>query len=252
MSSVAISFIVFAVVFGGALTGMLLRGSLPQHHLSGDSKETVKLGMALVSTMSALVLGLLVSSAKSFYDVQSAELNQVSADVVTLDRLLAHYGPETKEAREALRVAVVRNLDRLWPTREGTHTSEAPLAERSAEVLLDEIQALSPKDDKQRSLQAQALSIALNVGRMRWLMYEQSNASVSKTLLVVMIFWLAVVFGSFGLFAPRNATAIASLLAAALAVSGAIFLILEMYTPFSGLVQISSAPLRTALAHLGQ
>ena len=251
MSSVAISFIVFAVVFGGALTGMLLRGSLPQHHLSGDSKETVKLGMALVSTMSALVLGLLVSSAKSFYDVQSAELNQVSADVVALDRLLAHYGPETKEAREALRVAVVRNLDRLWP-RERAQASEAPLAERSAEDLLDDIQALSPKDDKQRSLQAQALSIALNVGRMRWLMYEQSNASVSKTLLVVMIFWLAVVFVSFGLFAPRNATAIASLFAAALAVSGAIFLILEMYMPFSGLVQISSAPLRSALAHLGQ
>jgi hypothetical protein len=251
MSSVAISFIVFAVVFGGALTGMLLRGSLPQHHLSGDSKETVKLGMALVSTMSALVLGLLVSSAKSFYDVQSAELNQVSADVVALDRLLAHYGPETKEAREALRVVVVRNLDRLWPP-ERRQTSEAPLTEKSSEALFDEIQGLSPKDDRQRSLEAQALSMTLNIGRMRWLMYEQSNASVSKPLLVVMIFWLAVVFASFGLFAPRNATAIASLFAAALAVSGAIFLILEMYMPFSGLVQISSAPLRAALAHLGQ
>jgi hypothetical protein len=251
VSSVAISFIAFASVFGGALAGVLLRGSLPENHLSGDSKETVKLGMALVSTMSALVLGLLVSSAKSFYDVQSTELNQVSADVVALDRLLAHYGPETKQARGALRVAVIRNLDRLWP-RERVQASEAPLAERSAEALLDEIQALSPKDDKQRSLQAQALSIALNIGRMRWLMYEQSNASVSKTLLGIMIFWLVVVFLSFGLFAPCNATSLASLFAAALAVSGAIFLILEMYTPFSGLVQISSAPLRSALAHLGQ
>ena len=251
MSSVAISFIVFAVVFGGALTGMLLRGSLPQHHLSGDSKETVKLGMALVSTMSALVLGLLVSSAKSFYDVQSAELNQVSADVVALDRLLAHYGPETKEAREALRVVVVRNLARLWPPERG-QASEAPVTEKSSEALFDEIQALSPKDDRHRSLEAQALSMTLSIGRMRWLMYEQSNATVSKTLLGVMIFWLAVVFASFGLFAPRNATAIASLFAAALAVSGAIFLILEMYMPFSGLVQISSAPLRNALAHLGQ
>jgi hypothetical protein len=251
MSSVAISVIVFAAVFGGALTGMLLRNSIPQNHLSGDSKETVKLGMALVSTMSALVLGLLVSSAKSFYDVQSAELNQLSADVVALDRLLAHYGPETKAAREALRVAVARNLARLWPP-ERRQASEAPLTEKSAEGLFDEIQALSPKDDKQRSLEAQALSLTLNIGRMRWLMYEQSNASVSKTLLAVMIFWLVVVFVSFGLFAPRNATAIASLFAAALAVSGAIFLILEMYMPFSGLVQISSAPLRTALAHLGQ
>src|SRR5262245_34666261 len=115
MSSATISSIVLASVFGGALAGMLLRRSLPQDHLSADSKETVKLGMALVSTMSALVLGLLVSSAKSFYDTQSAELNQISADVVALDRLLAHYGPETKEAREALRVVVVNNLDWIWP-----------------------------------------------------------------------------------------------------------------------------------------
>lgn len=113
MSSTAISFIVLALVFGAALAGLLLRHSLTQDHISADSKDTVKLSMALVSTMSALVLGLLVSSAKTFYDTQSAELNQMSADIVALDRLLAHYGPETREAREELRVVVIRNLDRI-------------------------------------------------------------------------------------------------------------------------------------------
>jgi len=251
MSSAAISFIVFTSVFGGALAGMLLRGSLPQEHLSGDSKETVKLGMAFVSTMSALVLGLLVSSAKSFYDTQSAELNQMSADIVALDRLLAHYGPETEEARKALRISVNRSLARLWPGQR-TQSSEAPQSERSAEPVLEEIQALSPKDDKQRSLEAQALNIALDIGRIRWLMYEQSNASFSRAFLVVMVFWLIVVFISFGIFAPRNAIAIGSLCAAALAISGAIFLILQMYMPFNGLIKISAAPLRAALAQLGQ
>src|SRR5215469_14885588 len=164
---------------------MLLRRFLPDNHLSADSKETVKLGMALVSTMSALVLGLLVSSAKSFFDTQSAELNQMSADVVVLDRLLAHYGPETKEAREELRVDVIRNLDRIWP-QERTRTSEEPVSDKSGESGLDAIEALSPKDDMQRSLGAQALNLAINVGRMRWLMYEQSNVSFSRTLLVVM------------------------------------------------------------------
>ena len=251
MSSTAISLIAFACIFGGAAAGMLLRGSLPQDHLSGDSKETVKLGMALVSTMSALVLGLLVSSAKTFYDKQWAELNQLSADAVVVDRLLAHYGPETKEVRDELRVSAIRLLDRIWP-REGTQPSLAPRTEASSEALIDRIQALSPKDDNQRSLRAQVLSIAIGMGRIRWLMYEQSNASVSTTLLVVMIFWLTVVFISFGLFAPRNATAIGSLFAGALSVSGAIFLILEMYMPYSGWIQISSAPLRSALSHLGQ
>jgi Protein of unknown function (DUF4239) len=251
MSSAAIGFIVLASVFGAALAGLLLRRSLRQDHISPDTKDTVKLAMALVSTMSALVLGLLVSSAKTFYDTQSAELNQMSADIVALDRLLAHYGPETKEAREELRGAVIRNLDRIWP-QERTRTSEEPVSDKAGESLLDEIQALSPKDDKQRSLAAQALNLAVSIGRIRWLMYAQSNASFSRTLLVVMVFWLILVFGSFGLFAPRNVIAIASLFAAALAVSGAIFLILEMYMPFTGLIQISSAPLRSALAHLGR
>jgi hypothetical protein len=252
MGSAAISFIVLASVFGGALAGMLLRRSLPQDHLSPDTKETVKLAMALVSTISALVLGLLVSSAKTFYDTQSAELNQMSADVVALDRLLAHYGPETKKAREELRVAVIRNLDRIWPQERTRTSGEEPVSDNPGESLLDEIEALSPKDDMQRSLGAQALNLAVSIGRIRWLMYEQSNVSFSRTLLIVMVFWLILVFVSFGLFAPRNVIAIASLFAAALAASGAIFLILEMYMPFTGLIQISSAPLRSALAHLGQ
>jgi len=251
VSSSAISFIVLAFTFGGALAGMLLRRFLPDNHLSADSKETVKLGMALVSTMSALVLGLLVSSAKSFYDTQSAELNQMSADIVALDRLLAHYGPETKEAREELRVAVIRNLDRIWP-QERTRTTVEPVSDKVGESLLDEIESLSPKDDTHRSLGAQALNLGVSIGRIRWLMYAQSSASFSRALLVIMVLWLILVFISFGLFAPRNATAIASLFAAALAVSGAIFLILEMYMPFSGLIQISSVPLRSALAHLGR
>jgi hypothetical protein len=247
MSSIAISLTAFACVFGGAMAGMLLRGSLPRDHTSSDSKDTVKLGMGLVSTMSALVLGLLVSSAKSFYDTQSAELNQLSADVVAVDRLLAHYGPETKDARDMLYRSVVNQLERMWPQK-GTRL-EAPAA---SEALIDQIQGLSPKDDKQRSLQAQVLNLSISVGRVRWLMYEQGNGAVSKPLLVIMVFWLTVVFVSYGLFAPHNLTTVASLFAAGWSVSGAIFLILEMYTPFGGLIQISSSPLRSALAHLGQ
>ena len=250
MGSVAISLIVFACVFGGAVFGMFLRAALPQNHLSADSRDVVKLGMGLVATMSALVLGLLVSSAKTFYDGQSTELTEISARIVMLDRVLAHYGPETKEARDLLRGVVVRAIDRIWP-QERTRPSEVQPSS-GAEVVYDKIQALSPKDDKQRSLQAQALSIATGLGQTRWLMYEQRTNSVSKPLLVVLVFWLTVIFSSFGLFAPRNATVTVALLVSGVSVSGAIFLILEMYTPYSGLIEISSASLRFALAHLGQ
>jgi hypothetical protein len=247
MSSTTISLIVFACVFGGALLGIFLHAVLPQHHLSNESKDIVKLGMGLVGTMAALVLGLLVASAKGSYDTQSAELTQMSANIALLDRVLALYGPETKETRALLRGAVARVLDQMWSSA----SLSVPTA-AGGEILYDKIQGFSPKNDTQRSLQGQALSMAMDLGKTRWLMYEQAITSVSIPLLVVLVLWLAAIFISFGLFAPFNATVVASLFVSALSVSGAIFLILEMYTPYAGLIQLSSAPLRAALAHLGQ
>jgi hypothetical protein len=251
MSSMTISVIVFACVFGGALLGLLLRAVLPQAHLSGESKDVVKLGMGLVGTLTALVLGLLVASAKGSFDDQSKELTQLAAHVVLLDRLLAHYGSESAPARDLLRGAVGHVLETTWSANSlDPGPSRSQLA--SQEALLDSIQKLAPKDDAQRSIRAQALQMVIDVGRTRWLMYEQRTATVSPILLIVVVFWLALILASFGLYAPTNATVVASLAISALAVSGAIFLILEMYSPYDGLIQVSSAPLRAALANLGQ
>jgi hypothetical protein len=251
MSSITICSIVFACVFGGALFGMFLGRLLPQPHLSADSKNAVTVAMALVATMTALVLSLLVSSAKSSYDAQNTELTEMSAKVVMLDRVLAIYGQDTSEARNLLRSAVARALDRIWSNEAGGASQSEPQV-ASAESLFDKIQKLSPKDDEQRSLQTRALNIAFDLQQTRWLMYEQGASSISLPLLIVLIFWLMALFMSFGLFAPRNSTVVASFLISALAVSGAILLIVEMYTPYAGLIQVSSAPLRAALTHLGK
>jgi hypothetical protein len=247
MNFIVTRLIVFACTFGGALLGIFLRSVLPEQHLSADSKDTVRLGMGMVATMAALVLGLLVASAKNFYDTESSDLTQLSANVILLDRVLAHYGPETKEVRDVLRGAVARTVDLIW--RQGSQM--APTA-AGGEILYDKIQALSPQNDVQRALKAQASSMAIDLGKLRWLMFEQGSTSISLPLLAVLVFWLAIVFSSFGLFAPPNLTVIGTLFLCALSVSGAVFLILEMYTPFQGLMQLSSAPLRDALAHLGQ
>jgi len=250
MNSIAIRLIVFACVFGAALLGLFLRAILPEQHLSADSKDTVRLGIGVVATMAALVLGLLVASAKSFYDAQSNELTQLSANVVMLDRVLGQYGPETKEVRDLLRGAAARALDLLWRQNDQQSSKIDPTA--GGGEILNKIYALSPKNDAQHALQAQASSMAIDLGKLRWLMFEQASSSISLPLLAMMVFWLVIVFVSFGLFAPNNPTVIASLFLCALSVSGAIYLIVEMYTPFEGLIQISSAPLRNALAHLGQ
>jgi hypothetical protein len=250
MSSIAISSIVFACVFGGAMCGMALRATLPERQLSSESKDAVKLGMGLVATMAALVLGLLVASAKGAYDTQSTELTGISANIVVLDRVLAHYGPETKEARDLLRDTVVRFIDVMWFQNRASRSQAGP-GNAGGEILFDKIQGLSPKNDSQRSLQAQALSIALSMGQTRWLMYVQGTTSISTPLLIVVVFWLTALFTSFGLFAPRNTIVIASMFVSALSVSAAILIILELYNPYGGLIQISSAPLRAALGHLG-
>jgi len=113
------------------------------------------------------------------------------------------------------------------------------------------IQRLTPQDDAQRAFKVQAAGIASELGQMRWLMFEQAGSSISMPLLLVVIAWLAIIFGSVGLFAPSNATVVASLMLAALSVSGAIFLILELDPPFGGLISIPSKPMTSALSHLG-
>ena len=250
MSPIATSLLVFVCVFGGALFGMFLRSRLPEQHLSAESQRVVSLGAGIIGTMAALVLGLLVASAKGSYDTQSDEMMDFSSRIVLLDRVLAHYGPEAKDARDLLRDVVARMVDRMWVERSGY--SESKRIVTGGEVMYDKIQELSPRDEAQRLLKTQALNLVLALSQTRWLMFEQRGRSISVPLLMMLVFWLTINFVSFGLFAPRNGTVITTLLLCAVAVSGAIFLILEMYEPYTGLIHISSAPVRSALEQLGR
>jgi hypothetical protein len=201
--------------------------------------------MGLVATMSALLLGLLISSAKSSYDTQKTELTQVTARLVFLDHVLAHYGPETKEIRVLVRGAAFHMVHQLWP-------SEPPVPTVDPGAIFDRIQALSPQDEPHRLLQTQALTLAIELGQTRGLMLEQQGSSVSTALLGVVVFWLSIIFVSFGMFAPGNGTVRAALLVCALSVSCAIFLILEMDRPFEGLLRIDNSQMRETFSHLGQ
>jgi len=241
---------VFAFVFAGALVGMGLRRALPQDHLSSDAKDVVKLAMGLIATMAALVLGMLVSTAKSSYDTRKNEVAEMSSRVVAIDQLLASYGPETKEVRAELREIVIVGLDRIWP---GEASRQADLKPKeSTQSFYAQLQALTPKNDSQNAAKAEIVSMAANLRQTRWRMFiEAEQTSMSIPLLVVLVAWLVAIFVGFGLFAPPNPTVIVALLISALAVSAAIFIIMEMYTPFSGVLQISPAPIREALNQIG-
>lgn len=250
MTPISTGSLVFGCVFGAALLAMWLRAALPQHHLSADTKDTVKLAVGLVATMTALVLGLLIASAKGSYDTARSEMTQFAARVVFLDRILANYGPEAAESRVQLRNLTESIVVHLWPDT-GSQRAELDPSASNGEALYDAIQKLSPQNDEQRWLKSQSLGTAVELGQMRWLLFEQSDSSISTPFLVVVVCWLAIIFFSFGLFAPSNGTVFTALLVAALSVSGAIFLILELDQPFGGLIQISSKPMHTAISHLG-
>jgi Protein of unknown function (DUF4239) len=251
VSSTTTALLVFACVFGAALVGMFVRAVLPVHHLSGDTKDSVKLAMGLVATMAALILGLLVASAKDSYDKESSGVTQMAAKIVFLDRLLANYGPETQPTRELFRRSVDRVAARMWPTKGSEKAQLDPSASR-ADAMYAAIQKLKPQNEMQSALKSQVLATCLELGQMRWLEFEQANTAMSVPLLVILTFWLAILFVSFGVFSPSNITVLVAFMLAALSVSGAIFLIQELSTPFSGIMQISDARFVDAIAHLGQ
>ena len=251
MNSAVTGALVFGCLFGAGLLGMRVQAALPEHHLNPETKDAVKVGMGLVATMAALVLGLLVASTKGAYDTQKSEVSQMAAKIVFLDRVLANYGSETAETRDLLRRSIGSAIDRMWPDKKSSQAAQLDPSVSSGEAFFTSIQKLSPQNDVQRSLKSQAVQIATDLGQMRWLLFEQTETSISLPMLIILISWLAIIFMSIGLFAPPNATVIIALMLAALSVSGAIFLILELDMPFDGVIQISPAPMRNALIHLG-
>ena len=244
-----IALILFVVLAGVILVGRCLHRLLPAEHLSTESKDAVKLALGLIGTMTAILLGLLISSAKGSFDTTRSEVIQMAAKVALLDRVLTLYGPDTAEARRALRDAIADGIQRTWP------------AERSGPVRLDPnpqmgdavyvaISRLAPRDDAQRALKTQAAALMVQLAEVRALLQAQAVLSVSKPLLIALVIWLVVIFLGFSLLAPANATSTLALIAGAFSVACAVFIILELDYPFAGIVRVPSDPMIKTLAHL--
>ena len=254
MSSLVIGLISAACIFGGALVGMWLHKVLPERHLDAASKDTVKLGAGLLATLAALVLGLLVSSAKASFDAMNTGIAQAGAKVLLVDHMLADYGPETKDVREQLRHIVASSIDRIWPEEKGRAGGLRAMEslDDAGKLFKDKLRELTPTNDFQKSRLAQAVQLSDDVLQTRLLVMEGEQTSLPATFIVVLVFWLTGLFISFGLFAPSNGVVMSVLLICALSVSSAIFLILEMNRPLDGFIKASNAPLRKAVELIGK
>jgi Protein of unknown function (DUF4239) len=251
MIIIVISVILFLVLVAVSLLGGRLARLLPEEQLSADSKDAVKLAMGLVATMTAVLLGLLITSAKSTYDTAENEVMQMAAKVALLDRVLKFYGPEAADARHALRDATAEGVRRTWPSKPGSRVRLDP-DEQMGDAVYIAIHGLVPRDETQRALKAQATTLMVQLGELRSLLRAQSVPSVSKALLIALVSWLVVIFFGFSLIVPANATSTLALVAGAFSVACAMFLILELDHPFAGVLRIPSDPMVNTLDHLAK
>src|SRR5262249_20267286 len=219
MNSLAVGLISAGVIFAGSLLGMGLQRLLPGQHLGKETQDVVKLSAGTIATLTALVLGLLVSSAKSSFDAINNGLVQTSVKIITLDRALAAYGPETKPAREQIKRSVATSIEMLWP-HEKTGVPVSTTMERGAgaDRVREELQKLTPTSAGQRQILAQAQQTLSDVAQIRWLALEQAQTTLPLPLLVILVFWLTLLFVSFGLFSPPHLTAVIVLFVGACAV----------------------------------
>ena len=253
MNPIVVGTVVFACSLGGVLVGMWLCTILPEHHLNKNSEDAVKLGIGLIATMTALVLGLVTASAKTSFDALDTAVKETASDILTLDRLLARYGAETGEIRGELQKAIAHRIDLVWPPDSLRTAHRDPSTTSSGvEIIVHRIRTLTPRNDIQRSLQSRAVELSEALLQTRWLVFAGSGTSVLLPFLVVLTFWLTITFATYGLFAPRNATVFSILFVCALSVGSAVFLILEMDGPFDGVLRVSGEPLRNAVALLNQ
>jgi len=246
-----IGLIVFATILAGAFAGWVLRQRLPEHHLAEETKSLVSVSMAVVATASALVLGLLISNANSSFSTLGGEVTSLSAQILRLDQILRRYGPETDPARETLRhYAELKTAD-LFPD---DHPANVRLSATSTYELLQQLEdsllALKPANSRDQWWLGQAMTLAAKIGDARWLLAQQVRQGTPTAFLALLVFWLTLLFASFGLFAPRNLTSAVTLTLCALAVAGAFGMILELERGFGGLIHISPEPMHQAVKTL--
>jgi hypothetical protein len=243
--------ILFVCLVGITLLGRRVRRYLPEDHLSADSRDAVKLAMGLGATMTALLLGLLISSAKGTYDTVRTEVMQMAAKVAFLDRVLALYGPEAAGPRGELRDSVTDAVGRMWPSERSERAQLAP-NQQLGDAFYVAVHRLSPHDDSQRALKTEAANLMVDLGQLRSLLQAQAIPSITRPLLIALASWLVVIFLGFSVVAPPNATTTLALVASAFSVACAVFLILELDHPLGGLIRIPSEPMINVLNHLAK
>lgn len=246
LSAVHICLLAFGLILSSIAVGLALRAKLPETHLTGDSKEVIRLATALIGTMAAVVLALLFAATRTSYEATNASVGRMKTSVIELDHMLKEYGPEGQAVRSALRKDVIAIVQSIW--RDGADVQQVSSGVPAEQVrVLTELRQMTPATPLQAALQARALALSGDLEQIRLTLIAQPADSISRPFVTVLVLWLCFIFATFSMSSKANTTLVVVLVVCAFAASSAIYLILELGQPFDGLMQIPNAALRNAL-----
>ncbi len=244
MEEYLIPIVTFLCLVGAASASMLIHVRLPSQPVAGDTIAIVRFAVNILLVMTSVVLGLMLNSAKNTFEINNRNLHALATGVILLDRVLRTLGPEADEAHRRLVEYTRTALD-------GVHILEA---DQQAEASLDaagaSLRAIKVSDDRKLALWNDATQIYRQVVRDRWIVVDAAGGTIPSPLIIGLIVWLAVIFAGMGFGTPRNAVVTTTFVVTAMLLSSALYLVLEMDRPSSGLIRISSAPFERALAQM--
>jgi len=258
--------VVLVILLGSSALGLFVHPFLSERHRAREVVEFVQLVVAMLVTFAALVLGLLTNSVKSSFDKVDTDLNGLAIELIRLDQCLREWGEEAAPIRKMLRAYTAAAIATTWteeprppgdyyptevPKTHGSQLESAVIDKMLAQVELG-IRRLDPQDPIHRRLETTCIAQYERLMQTRLRLILEAGSSISTPFLIVLIFWLAVVFGAFGLNAPHNLLAYTTIALAAVSIASAIFVILDLDTPFEGIFMVSSQPMRHALMHLSE
>jgi hypothetical protein len=241
----------FAALFGGGILGLLAGKLMPEKYHDDSTRAIVQTATGMVSLLAALVLGLLVATAKNKFDTSNKQTEEYAASLMLLDRELVNFGPGANETKSLLRKYTAAKIAETWRQTENPKPKlGSPPAWQLLESLQLSIRDLKPEFEAQRSALANASSIAAELNKTTWLERAEEMDHVQHPFILILLAWFAILFFSIGLFAPRNGLVIAALVVGALSIAGAVVLIADLDSPFEGILVVSAEPMQEALARI--
>jgi hypothetical protein len=249
MDEVLVAALIFVCLLAASLGSLAYGGRLPARYRDDDTQNVVRLIAGLFSIMTSLVLGLMINSAKNTLESVDRNIHAFAAELIVLDRTLRQYGPEAADTRQRL----LRYADRA---AHSARHEDPMVADRVSERLLDDVgaslKALTPADAERTALMQSARQTLQKIVDLRWIIVGQAEGMIPAPILVMVVAWLMLIFASFGYRAPRNALVVSGLALSSLLMAGALYLILDMDSPFSGPIQVASKPLERVVAEIRQ